>query len=298
MLLTPDCIMCNYKASLAAVRELTSDEDMVREIMISVLQVPAMRGLDWSRTSPEVFEVIFRKIVAAFGNRDPFRAWKEMQNEKGLQLYPRVKPMVQSSPDPLVTALKLAIAGNSLDVMWSEGSVDVEPHIKSCLERVFPEETVTRFGDRIGKSRLIAYLTDNCGEIAFDKLFIEVIRQSFPAEVVVVVRNEPILNDATMEDARTIGLPEVATVIGNGIDGPLPGTIVQRCSGEVQRLLNDADLIISKGGGNFDSLSEATRLSEKICYMLMCKCLPYQRSFGVPMFEPILSVGLCPNISQ
>jgi uncharacterized protein with ATP-grasp and redox domains len=289
MLLTPDCILCSYKASLAAIRELTADEALVKELMSDVLQIPALRGLDWTKTSPAIFETVLRKITSALGNPDPFKSWKDRQNQKGLALYPRLKPVVDGSVDPLATALNVAIMGNSLDVMWSGGSVDVEPLIRDKLSRSLPAEQVAAFKGRISRSRLVVYITDNCGEIALDRLLIETMRQSTSADV--VVRSEPTLNDATIADAIVVGLPEVATVIENGIDGPVPGTILNRCSQEVRASLDEASFIISKGGGNFDSLDEDKQIEHKLCYMLMCKCEPYRRHFDTPLNHPILSVG-------
>lgn len=290
MLLTPDCILCIQKASLAAIRELTSDEELVKEVMADLLAIPALQGRDWSQTSPEIFELGFRKITEAFDNPDPFRSWKDRQNEKGLLLYPRLKSVIHDSADPLATAIKLAIIGNSLDLMWSEGSVEVEPLIRDKLGAPLPAEHLAAFEDRLSQSRLIVYIGDNCGEIAFDKLLIETLRDRSLAEVVFVVRSRPILNDATMEDARTVGLSEVATVIENGIDGPVPGTVVRRCSQEFRAAVEEADFIISKGGGNFDSLDEEKQIAHKLCYMLMSKCAPYRSHFNAPLYEPILFV--------
>ena len=87
MLLTPDCILCNYKASLSAIREVTSDDGSVRELITEILQIPAMRGLDWNLTSPELLEMVFTKILAKLKDSDPFQRIKDNQNRKGLELY-------------------------------------------------------------------------------------------------------------------------------------------------------------------------------------------------------------------
>lgn len=290
MLLTPDCILCIQKASLAAIRELTSDEAVVREIMTDILSIPALQGRDWTLTSPEVFEMGFRKITEAFGNPDPFRTWKDRQNQKGLGLYPQLKSVIRDSPDPLATAIKLAIIGNSLDLMWSEGSVEVEPLIRDKLSNPLSAEHLTAFKEWISRSRLILLIGDNCGEIAFDKLLIETIRERCAAEVIFAVRTVPILNDATLQDAQTVGLSEVARVIDNGIEGPVPGTVIRRCSEEFRAAVDEADFIVSKGGGNFDSLNEEKQIAHKLCYMLMSKCAPYKNHFNTPLYEPILFV--------
>ena len=98
------------------------------------------------------------------------------------------------------------------------------------------------------------------------------------------------MNDATVKEARAVGIDRVVKVIGNGIDGPLPGTVLRRCSQEVNNLVQQADMIISKGGGNFDTLDEERdRLKNKISYLLLSKCDPQYKTFGVKLFHPILA---------
>lgn len=289
MLFTADCILCNYKASLSAIRELTSDEESVRGLIADIMAIPAMRGLDWNLTSPEVFELAFRKIMATLDNTDPFKSMKARQNEKGMQLYAWLKSLVNESDDPLSMALNLAIIGNSLDLLWSEGCVNVEPIIRDRLGTPVPADNVLALTERLQSSELVVYLGDNAGEVVFDKLLIETMKSRIDAEIIFVVRSVPILNDVTLEDAYIAGIHEVATVMENGIDGPVPGTIVARCSEEVRNLIHRADIIISKGGGNFDSMEEEKDLLYKICFMLMCKCKPYHDYFNTDLYYPILS---------
>lgn len=292
MLLKPDCILCNHKAALSAIRRLTSDEAMVKSLFSEILEIPALRGMDWEVTSPEVFEAACMKITAAFGDGDPFKSMKQRQNQKGLDIWPWLMSLVDESDDPLYTAANLASIGNSLDLMWSEGSVDVEPWIREGLNRPVPRRNFLALKRKLENSSLLVYLGDNSGEIVFDKLFIDIIKRETDIEVVFVVRSSPTLNDVTIEEAKQVGMHESARVVPNGIDGPMPGTMVARCSDEVRQLLEDADLIISKGGGNFDSLDQEELIEDKICFMLLSKCVPYRERFSTELTYPILSVPL------
>ena len=140
------------------------------------------------------------------------------------------------------------------------------------------------------QSKRLVYFGDNAGEIVFDKLLIETIKELHSPEIVFVVRSVPTLNDATFSEARSIGMDNIARVIENGIDGPLPGTVLGRCSNEVNDLIRHSDLIISKGGGNFDTLDEERKnLQKKISFLLLSKCEPYYRHFGVKIYHPILA---------
>jgi uncharacterized protein with ATP-grasp and redox domains len=105
-----------------------------------------------------------------------------------------------------------------------------------------------------------------------------------------VVKSVPVLNDATLKEAHFVGMDKVTTVLENGVDSPLPGTILKRCSSEVRELVERADLIISKGGANFDTLDEERkRLHMNITFMLLSKCYPYNQHFGVELSQPIMA---------
>ena len=104
-----------------------------------------------------------------------------------------------------------------------------------------------------------------------------------------MVRSVPTLNDATLTEAKAVGIHKIATVIENGIDGPLPGTVLSRCSDKLNNLVNRSDLIISKGGGNFDTLDEERKhLNKKISFLLLSKCAPHHDNFGVNLYRPVL----------
>ncbi|MBI5250960.1 MAG: DUF89 family protein, partial [Desulfomonile tiedjei] len=225
----------------------------------------------------------------AFGNPDPFREWKDRENKKYLELYPWLKGLVVASEDSLFTAVNLAIMGNSIDPMGLQNPQDLEQAIEGLLAYPVPKERFADLKDRLEQSSLVIYLGDNCGEIVFDKLLIETMKAHYELEVVFVVRSMPTLNDATPREAALSGMDNVATVIENGIDGPLPGIILSRCSAQLRSLWSSADLVISKGGGNFDNLDEEESLTVPVYYMLMSKCIPYQDYFKVPVNYPILS---------
>jgi hypothetical protein len=111
----------------------------------------------------------------------------------------------------------------------------------------------------------------------------------FDLEFIFVVKSVPAMNDATLKEAYDVGLDRVATVIENGIQAPLPGTILRRCSETVREWVRKADLFISKGGGNFDTLDEEKdHLPRPIAFMFLSKCHPYFKTFGVEVNRPIL----------
>lgn len=290
MLLEADCIPCILRMSVAALRQMPLDEISIRELSTEILEIPALRGLDWNKTSAEVIEDIWRKIVKKTGSSDPLRSAKSNQNKKILDLYPDLQQMVNEAVDPLYMAVKLAILGNSLDLMVADSAVIFENSIKSRVDLPLALEIYSAFEQQLRASKRLVYFGDNAGEIVFDKLLIETMIELYSPEIVFVVRSVPTLNDATLRDAHSIGLDKIAQVVENGIDGPLPGTILNRSSNEVNDLVRRSDLIISKGGGNFDTLDEEREhLQKKISFLLLSKCEPYYRHFGVEIHQPIIA---------
>jgi uncharacterized protein with ATP-grasp and redox domains len=140
---------------------------------------------------------------------------------------------------------------------------------------VLTDEGVEGLRHRLQEATRIVYLPDNCGEIVFDRLFLEVLKEKYTHKVSVVVRSRPILNDATIVEATSVGLPAVAPVIENGIPAAFPGTRLHLVSTDVRRLLMDADLVVAKGGGNLDSLTEDSQLKGRISFLFHGKCHPF-----------------------
>ncbi len=290
MLIKPDCIPCILRMSISAIRQLPLDENAVKELCGRILENPSLRGRYWDITSVEVIEFVMKEIIAATGAPDPFSFIKSEQNKRAMAIYPSLKKLVDAAPDPLFNAVKLAILGNSIDLMMADEGHEIENSITERLAGPLSKESYEGFKARLRTSNLLLYFADNSGEIVFDKLLIETMKKLYDPEVVFVVRNGPALNDATLKEARFVGMDKVANVVQNGIDGPLPGTILRRCSGEVREAVDKADLIISKGGGNFDTLDEERkRLKNNITFMLLSKCHPYYDYFGIELNQPILA---------
>ncbi len=140
------------------------------------------------------------------------------------------------------------------------------------------------------------FFGDNAGEIVLDRLLIETMTRHFDVDTHYVVRGMPTLNDATAREAKAVGLDRITCLVENGIDGPLPGTVLKRCSQEVLDLVEQSDLIISKGGGNFDTLDEERRhLKKNITFMLLSKCYPYNSLFNKQLYQPILANYFWPD---
>ncbi|MGD9415281.1 MAG: ARMT1-like domain-containing protein [Desulfobacterales bacterium] len=290
MLIKPDCIACILKMTISSLRKLPLDENSVKSLYADILQIPALRGRVWDMTSPEVIEDVWKKIVAKVNSRDPFFEVKLSQNEKIMLLYPFLEKMVNEAADPLKLAVKLSILGNSMDFMVADSSLAVEESIAAKAKLPLSADSYSQFRKQLTTTRHLMIFGDNAGEIVFDRLLIETITKHHQPQITFVVRSVPTLNDATLREAKAVGIDRIATVIENGIDGPLPGTILSRCSDEVNELVRQSDLIISKGGGNFDTLDEERKhLDKKFSFLMLSKCAPHFDHFGVKLFHPILA---------
>lgn len=289
MKLKIECIPCIMAMTTKALRRLELKGDELRQLMSEILTIPGLQGLDWEKTSPDIIEVILTKINKAAGSNDPFRKDKIDVNRKMMAMQPFVQKLIDSSDDPLESSAKLAIFGNSIDIMMPGGLDSVESYIRGKADSKLVAEPFSRFRSKLKEARRIVYFTDNCGEIVLDKLFIEVLKKEFDPDITVVVRHMPALNDATLQEASETGLDKTATVIDNGINGPLPGTILSRCSQQVQDLVAKSDLMISKGGGNYDSLSEQLHeIHIPLSFMLLSKCRPINTRFKTDLHQAII----------
>lgn len=207
------------------------------------------------------------------GNPDPYREVKKSSNEFVLGLYPEMKKRIQDAKNPFETALRLAISGNIIDYGVND-QFNLMDTIEKVLNSDFAINHSAALKEAIEKAKTVLYLGDNCGEIVFDKLFIETIAHP---NLIFAVRGAPVINDATMEDAERIGMTKIVRVISNGYDAP--STLLDHCSDEFLEVFNKADVIISKGQGNLEGLFDSQ--NQHIFFLLMVKCDVVAERLGV-----------------
>jgi uncharacterized protein with ATP-grasp and redox domains len=258
-----DCIPCLLRQSLDAARLISTNPSVHEHIIKDALSWAV--EMDLNQSPPAMAQRIHRRLREITGVDDPFRETKDWQNRVAMGLIPAFRAEIESASDPLLMAARLAIAGNVIDT-GSNGNLteaDVRQALKQALTEPFFGEQ-ERFRQAIAQAKSILYLADNAGEIAFDRLLVE---QISPERITLVVRGAPVLNDATLVDARTVGLDKIVKVIDNGSDAP--GTILNDCRQEFRRRFADADLIIAKGQGNFETLSNEPG---NIFFLFKVKC--------------------------
>lgn len=264
-----DCYPCFFTQAIKTSRMITSDEKKIWQILNEVsLSLPEIH---FGATPPEIGREVYRIISKRTGIKDPYRKIKEKCTRQALSLYPELKKLINSSEDRLMTAIRISIAGNIID-FGANFDFDLKKDVGTILSQDFSINHYREFCEALDKARKILYLADNAGETVFDRFLIEEINKP----VIYVVRAHPIINDATREDALLAGIDKVAEIVSSGCDAP--GNILKFCSDEFLKVYRSADLIISKGQGNYEGLSDEDR---PIFFLLKAKCHVIARDIGI-----------------
>lgn len=260
-----ECMACFVHQALTAVRLSSNDPEVQRRVINATGKLLA--ELDLNSSPPENAVAVYQKIEEISGVANPFYRLKKESNDFALSLQQDIRDRVRNAEDSLYAAVRYAIAGNIIDYGVQQ-EFDALQTLSRCLEE---ELCIDDYGTlqkkvREGKRKKILYLADNCGEIVFDAVLIEQL-QEYKHSVTMVVREKEILNDATMQDALAVGIDKICPIITNG--SPCPGTPLASANNEMKDAFAGADLIISKGQGNFETLSD---VSGPIYFLLTVKC--------------------------
>lgn len=236
-------------------------------------------------SSPVVMDDILKLQKEMFGISTDFTEIKQTFNKLMLEQEVRIAADINSSEHPIKRAIQYVMTGNYIDFGVLEVDNDKLFELLGGVdEQLIDEQAFSDLYADLKNAKKLAFLTDNCGEIVLDKLLIKAIQSEFPdLHVDIIVREMPAVNDATMEDAIQTGLTEIAPVTGNGTS--IAGTYLPKISAEASQIIHGADLLISKGQGNFESLQGC---GLNIYYIFLCKCILFTKRFHKRLYEGIL----------
>jgi len=259
-----ECIPCFLRQTLDVLKRSGSDHRLQEDLLRRVLKLAS--EMDLSQPPPAMAQIINRLVREVTGDPDPYLEVKKRLNGLALKMLPRMRRRVEDSADRLETAVRLAAAGNIIDLGAKSGIAEAEVAraLEDSLQAPMNTRAVRDLAQAAGSARSILYLGDNAGEIVLDRLLVE---ELGTGKVTFAVRGSPTINDATMADAAATGMTDLVEVIDNGSDAP--GTILGDCSRSFRRNFRDADLVLAKGQGNYETLSEADR---PVFFLLMVKC--------------------------
>ena len=283
MRLNSECMNCLLTHQLGKTPADVSEEKRV-DYMQRVLRI--LSEANKQDSAPVIVRSIYRLQKEMFGMETDYTEIKRYYNQRMLEKAVSIEQGIEAREDPLKCAIQYAMTGNYIDFAAlhtvEEDKLDVLLH--KAEENLIDEETYAALKQDLERAGRLVYLTDNCGEIVLDKLLLKVIEKLYPEiQVTVIVRGGPVANDATMEDAVQTGLTDMAHVIGNGND--VGGTWLEGLSQAAGEALDQADVVISKGQGNFETLQGC---GLNIYYIFMCKCSMFTKRFHVKQFDGIL----------
>jgi len=270
------------RQAVEAAQHATGDRRIHEEVLRRFLRV--MAESDLSLPTPFFIGILHRVVRELTGNPDPYLLAKARFNQTALERYAGFKKLVEQAESPVETALRLATAGNMIDMIVDGGmeGTDIGSFLEAALSSQLSRTGFNQFMALVDQSQDILYLGDNAGEIVFDRLLIE----QLPREkITFVVRGGPVINDVTMEDARFCGLTELVEVTDTGTD--FPGALLDLCSDSFRGRFRRADLVIAKGQGNFEALSE---VRQNIVFVFKAKCEVIRMHLGCEIGSPVLLV--------
>ncbi|WP_201351821.1 damage-control phosphatase ARMT1 family protein [Hydrogenimonas urashimensis] len=287
MKMTPECVACIFSQALRVCETLGVDRNTTKKVLDRVgCDVPA-----WSfdQTPPQVAARVYPMIAEILRTDDIYRDFKREATEHARAFIPFIEATIEKSVDRFHAALKAAVAGNVIDLAATE-QFDLEEEVAKVFETPFAIDDSARLRQMLESARNVLVIGDNAGEHLFDKLLIRELKRLYPdIRFGYVVRGVPIINDVTFQEAKEAGLDEVAVIIDSGVD--TPGLDLSRMSETMRRHYNEADLVISKGMGNYESLNDTS--TRPTFYLLKIKCSVVAASLGKSVGEIICYKGEC-----
>ena len=275
------CISCMIEKQDKLIQKF-DDEEKKSDYMFWVREL--LNNNAQNESAPWLAEQIDILYNSYWGELD-YTSLKHKYNQLLLDKEQEVERRIRKSDDTIKECIKYICAGNYIDFSAVENVSEqtFEKLLDKAAQQSVSEEEYSHFISDLESARKLVYLTDNCGEIVLDKLFMRFMQEQYPSlQIHAIVRGRDVINDATLNDAREVGLTEIVPCVGN--ENGAPGSVIKRFGKEARQLLLEADLVISKGQGNFESL-----FGEGInpYYFFLCKCDLFVRRFGLKQYESV-----------
>ncbi|MFC2061310.1 DUF89 domain-containing protein [Elusimicrobiota bacterium] len=281
-----DCYPCFLKQALECTKMSDGNPEVQKKVLNRTMEI--LSEMDLNLSPPQIARDIYREIHAITGKDDPYMEIREKDNRQMMEVYHDIRERILKDKDSLLLACKLAAGGNIIDSGTGERKKD---HTLSDVEDILI--TLPEINDfpalihELENSSSLLYLGDNSGEIVMDRLFIEAIKKDYPHLAIhFAVRGAPVINDIVLKDAQDTGIDELCGIVSNGDCSP--GTDLRFCSEEFKDLFNSVDLIISKGQGNYETISD---LDKNIFHLLIAKCKVVARHLEVDQGSMIIKKG-------
>ena len=276
-----ECYFCHIKTIEKLIQKFKPDAGQAEKFLYAFHE---LLHENWDKSNPYLAGDIHRIARKHLNHSNLYQKEKSHANELLLNQYSYWKKVVHESNNPFYTAAKLSVVGNIIDYGAHSTKSDLSVQIHDCFQKELKINQTKDLQDKVRNAGNILFLGDNAGEIVFDKLFIEIMNHP---NVIYAVRGKPVINDVTIKDAEQVGMDSLCKIISNGFDAP--STLLAFSSNEFVSAFNDADLIISKGQGNFEGLMDGKH--PNIFFMLMAKCVPMAELLHVNKGDMVVMEG-------
>ncbi len=274
MKIDPACVDCIITQSKRVANAINADAKLTSKIVEAVEKMAP--GFSFEQSPPEVASAVYEKMAEIAGKEDLYDDVKRLSTEKAQAFVPYLEQEISNSEEPLLTATKVAVAGNVIDLA-AEYAFDLNEELEKIFHTEFAVNDFLALQKRLSVSSTLLYIADNAGEHIFDLIYIKTLRSIFPRlHITYMTRGNAIINDVTYEEAKASGFEEVCDLVSSGVN--TPGFVYDRANSQAQRLFDTSDLIVTKGMGNYECLSDSKR--KDLFFLLKVKCNVVARSLG------------------
>ena len=284
MFIADECVSCIINQSAKVANAIGADESLKLELHDDVTMVS--KSFSFKNSPPEIAADVYEKMAELANKTDLYDEVKEASTKKALSFVPFLEEKLLSSSNKLLTATKIAVAGNVIDLA-AQVAFDLEEELDKIFHTEFSHNDFTALEKKLEISKSVLVIGDNVGEHIFDYIFIEVLQNMYPKiEFSYMVRGNPIINDVTMKEAKVAGFDTLCNLVDSGVN--TPGFTYNRANEVSQKLFDSVDLVISKGMGNYECLSPTHR--KNICFLLKVKCDVVAASLGRELGDIICKI--------
>ncbi len=260
------CVGCIINQSAKVADAINADKGLTKKLISTVEELS--KDFSYEQNPPEIASYVYEKMAEIANKEDLYNEIKELSTKKALSLVPLLKDKLSISKDKLLTATKIAVAGNVIDLAAAV-EFDLDEELEKVFYIDFAHDDFDKLKSELSHAKSVVILGDNVGEHIFDYMFVEVLKELFPhAKYSYFVRGNPIINDVTIKEALACGFDKLCDLVDSGVN--TPGFAYSRANPHAKKLFDEADLVISKGMGNYECLSPSHR--DKICFLLKVKC--------------------------
>lgn len=260
------CVGCIINQSVKVSNAIHASVSLADELKSTVTKMS--ETFSYNDAPPEIASYVYEKMALIANKMDLYDEVKELSTKKALSFIPLLEKELSNSKDKLLTVTKIAIAGNVIDLA-AEVEFDLHEELEKIFHTEFAHDDFALFEEKLNSAKSVLVIGDNVGEHIFDYMLIETLSKLYPeTKFFYMVRGNPIINDVTMKEATEAGFEKICEVVDSGVN--TPGFTYNRANGYSKELFDRADLVISKGMGNYECMSPSHR--KDICFLLKVKC--------------------------